>query len=192
MKFFTNQRIKLLSMFAGAGIFLSPILAQTPSGKNVFTIGNFDKTDKAGKPIGWNGFSPNAKVVKETRAGGAINRYVVVAPNDKRHTPFITSQLLLKPQWKTLRISARMKATKVKIGAQGWQGPRLSLSFKDAKGKTLSQTGGPRLSKDSNWKTISQDCDVPKNAKTMEIQVAVFGPRGEFSVDDIKVVPSPA
>jgi hypothetical protein len=192
MKFFTNQRIKLLPMLLGTGMLLSPTLAQTPGGKNVFANGSFDKLDKAGKPTGWSGFSPNAKVVKEARAGGAINHYVVVAPNHKRHAPFITSQLPLKAQWKTLRISARMKATKVKMGAQGWQGPRLSLNFKDANGKTVSQTGGPRLSKDSNWKTISQDCAVPKNAKTLEIQVAVFGPRGEFSVDDIKVVPNPS
>jgi hypothetical protein len=179
-------------MLVGAGMFLSPTLAQTPTGKNVLASGSFEKLNKAGKPTGWSGFSPNAKVVKETRAGGVINHYVVVAPNDKRHAPYVTSRLLLKPQWKTLRISARMKATKVKMGAQGWQGPRLSLNFKDASGKTVSQLGGPRLSKDSNWKTISQDCAVPKNAKTVEIQVAVFGPRGEFSVDDIKVVPNPA
>jgi hypothetical protein len=173
-------------------MFLSPTLAQTAGGKNVLTNGSFDKLDKAGKSTGWNGFSPNAKLVKETRAGGAINHYVVVAPNHKGHAPYVTSQLQLKPQWKTLRISARMKASKVKMGAQGWQGPRLSLNFKDAKGKTVSQIGGPRLSKDSNWKTISQDVDVPKNAKTLEIQVAVFGPRGEFSVDDIKIVPTSA
>jgi hypothetical protein len=192
MKFSSNQRIKLLPMLLGTGMFLSPTLAQAPGGKNVLTNGNFDKLDKAGKSFGWSGFSPNVRLVKEIKSGGASNHYVVVSPKDKRHVPFATSRLLLKPQWKTLRISARMKATKVKMGAQGWQGPRLNLTFKDASGKTLSQMGGPRLNKDSNWKTVSQDVDVPKDAKTLEIQVAVFGPRGELSVDDIKVVPNPA
>jgi hypothetical protein len=192
MKFFTNQRFKLLSMLLGTSMFLSPALVQTSRGKNVLANGSFDKLDKAGKSTGWSGFSPNAKVVKETKAGGVMNHYVVVAPNDKHYAPYVTSRLLLKPQWKALRISARMKATKVKMGARGWQGPRLSLNFKDANGKMVSQLGGPRLSKNSNWKTMSQDCDVPKNAKTLEIQVAVFGPSGEFSVDDINIVPNPA
>ena len=173
------------------GMFLFPTQAQTPTGKNILPSGNFEKLDKAGNPTGWTGFSPNTKVVKETK-GGATNHYVVVAPKDKRHVPWIAARLSLKPQWKTLRISARMKATKVKMGAQGWQGPRLNLNFKDASGKMLSQSGGPRLNKDSNWKTISQDCEVPKNAKTLELQVAVFGPSGELSVDDIKVVPNSA
>jgi hypothetical protein len=122
-------------------MFLSPTLAQTAGGKNVLTNGSFDKLDKAGKSTGWNGFSPNAKLVKETRAGGAINHYVVVAPNHKGHAPYVTSQLQLKPQWKTLRISARMKASKVKMGAQGWQGPRLSLNFQ----------GCQRENSISNW-----------------------------------------
>jgi hypothetical protein len=89
---------------------LSPALVQTSRGKNVLANGSFDKLDKAGKSTGWSGFSPNAKVVKETKAGGVMNHYVVVAPNDKHYAPYVTSRLLLKPQWKALRISARMKS----------------------------------------------------------------------------------
>ncbi len=190
MKPFIKPRLGLFSLALGCEIFFLPMSAQAQAPKNVLAAGSFEALDKKGNPTGWSGFSPNAKVVKETKAG-RVNHYVVVAPNDKRHTPFITYRLALKPQWKTLRISARMKATKVKMGKQGWQGPRLNLDFHDANAKSLSQFGGPRLNKDSGWKVISQNCDVPKNAKTLIIQVAVFGPSGQFSVDDIKVVPNP-
>ena len=184
----TKLGFGLFSLGVCCAVLSSTAPAQAQAQNNVLASGSFEALDKKGNPTGWVGFSPNAKVVKETKAGRP-NRYVVVAPNDPRHTPFITYRLPLKPQWKTLQISARMKATKVKMGKQSWQGPRLNLDFHDASGKSLFQLGGPRLNKDSGWKVISQDVGVPKNAKTLIMQVAVFGPGGQFSVDDIKVVP---
>jgi hypothetical protein len=71
-------------------------------------------------------------------------------------------------------------------------GTALEFGLPRCKCESLAQFGGPRLNKDSEWKTISQDVNVPKNAKTLVIQVAVFGPRGQFSVDDVKIIPNPA
>jgi hypothetical protein len=190
MKNFINQRSRPLSILLGTCVFLSPVVAQTPAGKNVLTSGSFETLDSAGKPLGWSGFSPNAKVVKETTANGSTNHYVVVATNSPQHTPLISYKLPLQAGWKSLELSARMKATGVKVGAQGWQSPRLALEFLDANDKNVGYPGGPRFSEDSDWKTLSHRFDVPANAATLLVQVAVFGPAGELSVDDIKLVAS--
>ena len=81
MKLINCSRLVLIMLSLCSGAFLSPILAQAPAEKNVLTDGSFKILDNVGNSIGRSGFLPNAKVVKETKADGAVNHYVVVAPN---------------------------------------------------------------------------------------------------------------
>ena len=95
----------------------------------------------------------------------------------------------LQPEWWQLRLTLRLKATDVVLGAESWQDARLAMSFHRADGTRV----GP-------WPNVFHavgstewvDCDriyaVPRGAAYLQLGPANFGSAGSVAFDDIRLV----
>lgn len=100
----------------------------------------------------------------------------------------IAQRILLHPNWLSLRVSARMRATDVAVGKESWQDARLAMDFKDAAGKHLSPWPNVfHATGSTEWVSHRRVYKVPPGAATLDINPAIFGPSGTVEFDDISV-----
>ena len=91
------------------------------------------------------------------------------------------------PNFASLTISARMKATNLKIGKEGWHTARIAMSFEGGAFGYPAEV--PELRTDSDWVTRSVELTVPKGATRLNIQPAMFYCTGVFEISDLTVTP---
>ncbi|MDX9980218.1 MAG: glycoside hydrolase family 2 TIM barrel-domain containing protein, partial [Lentisphaeria bacterium] len=131
-----------------------------------------------GQPDGWSG-GPGISVVQE---GG--KRWLRVEPGKTAG-----QNVPLDPDTWEIRLTMRLRATNVEMGAEGWQDARLAMSFHNDKNERI----GP-------WPNVFHavgttdwiDCDrtyrVPEGAVRLNLGAAVFGPKGTAEFADLKIV----
>ncbi len=98
----------------------------------------------------------------------------------------------LKPDWQTLRLSMRMKATDVNVGNAFWKDGRLVLTFKDKYGKRVGSWPRVFHTKDTtDWVECERDYDIPVGSVSVEVTPSMFGTSGKLEFQDIslKVLP---
>jgi beta-galactosidase len=91
------------------------------------------------------------------------------------------------PQIASLTVSARMKATDLKIGKEDWHTARVALMFEG--GSFGYPPVVPELRADSDWVTKSVELTVPVGATRLNIQPAMFYCTGVFEIADLTVTP---
>jgi len=101
----------------------------------------------------------------------------------------IKTYLEVNPAWKTVRVSARMRLRKSMPGKA--QDAHLGVVYYGADDKYLGLGSMLTLAKDSEWTTLSETTGVPEGTRRLMIDVGVYGPVGELSVDDVRVEASP-
>ncbi|MGA3268024.1 MAG: sugar-binding domain-containing protein, partial [Verrucomicrobiota bacterium] len=104
-----------------------------------------------------------------------------------RQLDSVHAYVKLTPQIDSLTISARMKATNLKVGTEGWHDARLAMSFEGASGNYPMQI--PELNADSDWVTKTVELKVPSGATRLNLQPAMFRCTGVFEIADITVSP---
>jgi hypothetical protein len=151
-----------------------------------FEHGTFELLKKDGWPRGWFIHQPNkTKVV-----GEANNRYMEIS-TDAAGWTCIHTNLLLRPEWESLRARARMKVSNLKLGKDAWNTSRITFVFKDEAGE---KTGG----KDTNWPPaleLKADTDwtdvpevalkVPPGSHHLEIVAGLQHSTGIFAFDNL-------
>lgn len=71
------------------------------------------------------------------------------------------------------------------------QDAHLGVVYYGADDKYLGLGSMLTLAKDSEWTTLSETTGVPEGTRRLMIDVGVYGPVGELSVDDVRVEASP-
>ena len=89
------------------------------------------------------------------------------------------------PEIESLTISARLKATNLKVGTEGWHDARVAMSFEGTSSGYPAQV--PELAADSDWVTKAVELKVPKGATRLNIQPAMFHCTGVFELADLTV-----
>lgn len=90
----------------------------------------------------------------------------------------------------TLKFSARLKATDVVAGEQGWQDGRIALEFVDAQGKHVGNWPKVLSAKGStDWIDFSEEYRIPPGAVSFKVSPSNFGQSGTVEFDEIILLP---
>jgi hypothetical protein len=107
---------------------------------NLLASGDFETRDPNGNPAGWEMRPPNTAIAEENG-----NRFLVSRPVSSDTLPWASTTVAIRPEWKRLRVSARMRVRDLKPGRESWQSARIGMRYED-KTATCSVTRRlPRL-----------------------------------------------
>lgn len=104
-----------------------------------------------------------------------------------RQLDYVHAYVRVSPEMESLTISARLKATNLKVGTEGWHDARVAMSFEG--GSFGFPAKVPELAADSDWVTKSVELKVPKGATRLNLQPAMFRCTGVFEIADLTVTP---
>ncbi len=104
-----------------------------------------------------------------------------------RQLDYVHAYVKVTPEMESLTISARLKATHLKTGTEGWHDARIAMSFEGGSFAYPSEV--PELAADSDWVTKSVKLKVPKGASRLNLQPAMFHCTGVFEVAELTVTP---
>lgn len=178
--------IKSMWLLIAVGMLIGP--AFSPLGRcDLVPNGNFE-APVDGIPGGWEPKpNPNFQIVQN-----GANHYAVLTKVDPNYSPVAQVVVPVDPTWKQVDISARMKARRLVVGTETWQTARVTTVFLDENKKIAHYASASTLWVDTDWVSRTLRDDVPADAKFLSIQIGVWGPAGELSVDDVKLIPNPS
>jgi beta-galactosidase len=105
----------------------------------------------------------------------------------KRRVDSLHAYVNLSPQIDTLTVSARLRATNLTPGTEGWHTARIALMFEG--GSFGFPPVVPELAADTDWVTKTVTLKVPDGATRLNIQPALFYCTGVFEIADLSVTP---
>jgi beta-galactosidase len=152
---------------------------------NLLPQGNFENP---GADTGWaEGFKiPNNQEFQVVSGRG--KHWLRIENRDAgRQLDYVHAYVKVSPQIASLTVSARMRATDLKVGKEGWHTARIAMSFEG--GSFGDPAAVPELKADSDWVTRSVELKVPKGATRLNLQPAMFYCTGVFEVADLTVTP---
>lgn len=155
----------------------------------IFPEGGFERLDPVGSPIGWD-WTPYGNVSLAEEPSG--NHYLRIAHELADRTVQAHARLPLDPTWKSLKVSARLKVSKLQMGSAPNLTAAVVLRFMDKANKLLSYAPSLALTKDTGWTTLTETFSVPIGADHLDIEVSNIGQGGDFGADDLVFVPNPA
>src|SRR5512135_2656484 len=79
-----------------------------------------------------------------------------------RQLVYVHAYVRVTPAIESLTISARLKATNLKVGTEGWHDARVAMSFEGGSFGFPAQV--PELTAESDWVTKTVELKVPKGA----------------------------
>lgn len=151
---------------------------------NLLVQGNFENP---GVNTGWaEGFNiPNNREFRVVTENG--RHWLRIENQDAdRQLDYVHAYVKVTPEIKSLTVRARMRASNLKIGKEGWHTARLAMVFE---GGSFGYPNVPELRADSDWVTQSVELDVPRGATRLNIQPAMFYCTGVFEIADLTVTP---
>lgn len=138
--------------------------------------------ERPGDTLAWRGLGgPNAVIAEE--GGGHV---LAITNRDHRHTLMVSCQLALDPAWRRLTVAARMRASGIVTGDEGWQDARLSVEFHAADGRLVGYGTPPHLHGDAPWTALRSEMEIPAAATTVILVAANFASAGTCAFDDIR------
>jgi len=105
----------------------------------------------------------------------------------ERQLDYVHAYVKVSPQMRSLTVSARLKATHLKVGKEGWHDARIAMSFEG--GSFGYPARVPELAADSDWVMKSVELKVPQGATRLNLQPAMFHCTGVFEIADLTVTP---
>jgi beta-galactosidase len=165
--------------------FLSVLRGQALAQVNLLPQGDFKNP---GANTEWaEGFNiPNNQEFRVVTEGG--KSWLRLENHDAgRQLDYVHAYVRVAPEMESLTISARLKATNLKVGTEGWHDARVAMSFEGGSFGYPAQV--PELAADSDWVTKSVELKVPKGATRLNLQPALFRCTGVFEIADLTVTP---
>lgn len=161
-------------------------VATPPAGENLFGNGSLDEPMvEQGVIPGWY-VAERCKPMVQTLEEGS-NRFMRVKNTDPTTTQHADQKIDVDPTWKSVTISARLRASNFKAGKKGASG--VSFSFQDDNEKLVGRYPPPLLvTEDTPWVNRVVTVDIPPGAKKLYLQCVVSYAKGTIDFDDVKLV----
>lgn len=136
----------------------------------------------------------NANTTNVSCVAEAGNHFLRLHSTEPGKMVMVYRSVPMKPDYKALELSYRVRFDDVQPGAQVWFDGRIMMNFKDADGKVLASPSPPIFRGTQNtWETRCQKFAVPEGAATLEIMPALFqAASGTLDFDDFRLAPIPA
>jgi beta-galactosidase len=171
--------IRLLPIFAFLGLMGGHAQGQM----NLLPQGSFERP---GVNTEWaEGFNiPNNQEFRVVAEDG--RHWLRIENHDAgRQLDYVHAYVNVAAEIESLTVSARLKATNLKIGKESWHTARVALMFEG--GSFGFPPEVPELRADSDWVTKSVEVKVPKGATRLNIQPAMFCCTGVFEIAELTV-----
>ena len=136
----------------------------------------------------WKTITPS-RVSLQTENGNQFLRLVLADPG-KGMTTVTQDYMILDPQWKSVTLTAKIRATGAKRKGGLTDGAKILLQFMTEKGDLIARIGEFELGivADSDWTSISRTVAIPKGSAMLTARCLVMGVSGTFDFDDISIV----
>jgi len=167
--------------------FIVLFLPSLAAGQGIFPAGAFDRAQEL-PAAWWVRDRENTRLVRED--GGA---YVRFHNGDASKIVNIGTSLELKPEWKKIRLSLRLRTKEVRAGREAWHAATVMLRFEDGAKKLIPPyPPKPVQSGDQGWTEWKEILNIPEKATVLKIEPGLFFATGEMDLDDIRVEPMDA
>jgi len=147
-------------------------------GKELIPNQGFQKLNDKGWAVGWPASS------KATIEADDAGRYLHINGTNAH----VGQKIPLKEDYGRLRLTLKMKALGVELGAESWQNARLTMSFHDASG---AQVGGwPNVfgfAGTTGWEICEREYAVPKGAAELRLGTDNLGQSGAAFFRDLSL-----
>ena len=158
----------------------------TTAAANILENGNFETLNDELKPRDWRFETAlSAQFIEDENN----NHYISIDADGTDEARRLVRRFAIKPEWKSLKISARVKAEALQIGDKPWRDGHIVITFYDEKDAALAFTKPITLNSDTEWKVLSAVEEIPPGAHHSEIEIANFADSGTFAVDDVTIEP---
>ncbi|HEY0074737.1 MAG TPA: hypothetical protein VGB77_11585, partial [Abditibacteriaceae bacterium] len=162
-------------------VIAAPIYEWTRS----FPEGTFERKDEQGEVIGWEIDGRGARIEQEED-----NHFLRLTNDNARNTVMAQSQWRVLPQWKTVRVRARLRASNLKSGANPLDGARFQVLFSNANEDILMPIPPPiEVKKAADWADLQTVCSVPQGATVLKLLPTLSRTSGTLDVDDVLIEP---
>ncbi len=181
----SELKTKMNTRFPLILAFLCVVAGRASAQVNLLPQGNFENP---GANTEWaDGFKvPNNQEFQVVSEQG--KHWLRIENRDAgRQLDYVHAYVKVTPQIGSLTVSARMKATNLKIGKEGWHTARVAMSFEGGSFGFPAEV--PELRADCDWVTKSVELTVPVGATRLNIQPAMFHCTGVFEIADLTVTP---
>ncbi|MEO6436773.1 MAG: serine/threonine-protein kinase [Tepidisphaeraceae bacterium] len=164
----------------------APIARGSATAENALNNGTIEAgAEGEGKVAGWF-IAERCRPQVWTKTEG-LNKYMRLISIDATNTVHVDQKIELEADWKSVTVSARIRAAGFVVGKKGSSG--VTIGFYDEKDKTV---GGhqPALAvkQDGPWDEKDVTVKVPAGAKKLYLQCVVSYTKGTMDFDDVKVV----
>jgi hypothetical protein len=167
-----------------------PVVRENPppalAVRNETPGGDFENLVGGEKPEGWVfPASENVQLIEDETG----NHYVRIGSNGRQEERRVAYKVLLAPEWKTLKVTARMRVQGLIPGENNWETARVSVVYHNAQDAEYHWTSPISLIADTQWNTFSGVSNIPERAKYAMVYAGTQGKAGEMGVDNIVVEP---
>lgn len=179
-----EKQLRTVFLLHLASLFLGTADGRAAARMNLLPQGDFTNP---GARTGWaEGFNiPRNREFRVVSENG--KSWLRIENRDAgRSLDYVHAYVRIPPNVTALTISARLKATDLKAGAD-WHDARIGLSFEGGSFPYPAEV--PELKADSDWVTKSVELKVPEGAPRLNLQPALFHCTGVFEIADLAVTP---
>lgn len=150
-----------------------------------FPEGTFERKNEQGEVIGWDLDGRNVRIEQEED-----NHFLRLTNDSNRNTVFAQSQWRVLPQWKTVRVRARIRAANLKTGGNPLDGARFQVLFSNADEQILMPLPPPiEVKKETDWADLQTLCPVPQGATVLKLMPTLSRTTGILDIDDVLIEP---
>lgn len=147
-----------------------------PAAEELLQNGNFEGVDEqANRPLHW--ILEQKERVEFVKEGQ--NHYVRFKDGGR-----LKCMMDVKPEWKWMHVSARMRTVGIKLGPEAWNRPRIALTW-TTKDKQVYRS--VNQNEDRDWSQREAALEVPPDALKLQVQVGLFECQGILEIDDVSL-----
>ena len=110
-----------------------------------------------------------------------------------RGQPAASGVVTIPRDARTMRVTARMRASGVLRNEKDWHLPGMFIQVRDGAGARIDQPPAPSalIERDADWATLESESSVPRGGVVVQVHLTVCGPAGTLEVDDMVVEANP-
>ena len=146
---------------------------------------DFEKLGADNRPIGWMWPDPGKGETRDikTETGNHLMEYT----SEGGYTHPAVYRLSLNPEWRSLRVSVRVRTRNLSGSPNGPCGATMIVSFYDAGGKTVKEANPDYITTSADWTVLEKVIPVPESATGLAISPLLAWAKGIAEFDDIQV-----
>ena len=163
---------------------MPPAVAPVTNVAQIVFDDDFENSKADGASWDWG----NAGSAEKSPVDENGNHFVRLVGNDVQLSRRVQITLPVRPEWKTLACSVRIRTRDIKINPdKKWSGVKMETDFLDGKKSVIRPNSTRDLTHNSDWLTMTNQLAVPDGARYLRLDLILYRTTGMADFDDVKV-----